>query len=87
MQNNEAVETLYNNHHDDLINISNAIIEGLDDELEYDRALEAEDIVQELYVELLEQSDCIDDMPSLGYVFVVLKSKLNRIITDNCLVD
>jgi DNA-directed RNA polymerase specialized sigma24 family protein len=87
MQNNEAVEKLYNDHHDDLINISNTIIEGLDDEFELDRAIEAEDMVQQLYLELLEQSEYMDDQPNLGYVFVVLKSKLNKIITDNCLVD
>ena len=87
MQNNEAVEKLYNDHHDDLINISNTIIEGLGDEFELDRAIEAEDMVQQLYLELLEQSEYMDDQPNLGYVFVVLKSKLNKIITDNCLVD
>jgi DNA-directed RNA polymerase specialized sigma24 family protein len=87
MQNNEAVEKLYNDHHDDLINISNTIIEGLDDEFELDRAIEAEDMVQQLYLELLEQSEYMDDQPNLGYIFVVLKSKLNKIITDNCLVD
>jgi len=93
MQNNEAVGTLYDNHHDNLINISNAIIEDLDEQFEFDQTLEAEDIVQELYVDLLEQSDFIengfidDDNPDLGYVFIVLRSKLNTIIINNCLVD
>tara|TARA_R110000796_G_scaffold250774_1_gene380477 strand:+ start:160 stop:435 length:276 start_codon:yes stop_codon:yes gene_type:complete len=90
MQNNEAVDKLYNTHRDNLVNMSNTIIEELDEQFEFNPSLDAEDIVQELYVDLLEQSDFIekafvdDDNLDLGYFFIVLKSKLNTIIINNC---
>ncbi len=93
MQNNEAVDLLYTNHRETLLNITNGLMVDASYENQVDSTYQAEDFVSDLYLDLLTTDDFIQNSMTedfdfdLGYIFFTLKSKLYQIIQDKYLVD
>lgn len=85
MQNNEAVEQLYVEYHDVLVGIAHNVCGKI--------CSASEDMVQDLYLELLQSDEDVadnideDGCFKKGYVNFILREKLAKIIINNCLVD
>jgi hypothetical protein len=89
MMQNNSLEQLYIERHDTLIGIVHHELDRLEN---IDNAIEAEDIVQDLYIVLGEEgipAYAIDDMGCFedSYIHVILPKKINTIINNNYLVD
>lgn len=84
MQNNDIVGQLYIEHHDTLIELSNLICGKV--------CSQSEDMVQDLYLELLQDEELLDSAIdedgcfSKGFINFTLRERLAKIIINNCLV-
>lgn len=84
MQNNDIVGQLYIEHHDTLIELSNLICGKV--------CNQSEDMVQDLYLELLQEEELLDSALDeygcfrKGFINFTLRERLAKIIINNCLV-
>ena len=84
MHNNDIVAQLYIEHHDTLIELSNLICGKV--------CNQSEDMVQDLYLELLQEEELLDSALDedgcfrKGFINFTLRERLAKIIINNCLV-